>query len=156
MCACGMKRDEQGDHTLASIAGYAADKGEGENTMKYGHEKEAGPDTVKPVSCELGRPGTQTRGFLQQLVTNLADAGKGELNAAAQHERLRVAIESTMVRAEADALIAASIHKECVFVRRALKEGGCDDEEEWWVGSLCVQFNLRVFLTHLRRAFSQS
>ena len=33
-------------------------------------------------------------------------------------------------RSEADASIAASTHVECILVRRALEEGGCDDEEE--------------------------
>ena len=51
----------------------------------------------------------------------------GELSAAAPHTRLRAAIERTMVRAEADALIAASTHEESVFVRRAQTKGECDD-----------------------------
>ena len=44
---------------------------------------------------------------------------------------MRAAIERTIVRAEAGALIAATTHEECVLVRRALKEGECEDEEVW-------------------------
>ena len=46
------------------------------------------------------------------------------MNTAAQHKRLRDANETTTARAEVYALIAASTHKECVFVRRALTEVG--------------------------------
>ena len=53
----------------------------------------------------------------------LAEAKKGEMNATPQLNKLGAAIESSMVRAEADALIAASKHKECVLVARALREG---------------------------------
>ena len=67
----------------------------------------------------------------RHLVTNLADAEQGGLNAAAQHTRLRAVIERNMVRAEADALIAASTHEECVLLRRTLKESEGDDEGEW-------------------------
>ena len=55
---------------------------------------------------------------------NLAEVKKGEMNATLQQQKLGAAIERTMmVRAEADALIAASKHKECVLVARALKVG---------------------------------
>ena len=73
-------------------------------------------------------PGSADTGIQQDLVTNLREARKGSMNAAAQHKRLRAAIERTMVRVEADALIAASTH-ECVLVRKALKESESDAEE---------------------------
>ena len=47
---------------------------------------------------------------------------KGELNAAAQHRKLRAAIEKTIVRDEADAPVVVSTHEECALVRRALKK----------------------------------
>ena len=50
---------------------------------KYGNKNEVGPDTVKPISIELGgRPGTQTISVLQSMTTKLAEARSGELNAA--------------------------------------------------------------------------
>ena len=48
------------------------------------------------------RQETQTRGVPQILVANHAEAKKGDLNAAAQHKRLRAAIEGAMVLAEAE------------------------------------------------------
>ena len=63
-----------------------------QTTMKYGNKKEVGPDTDESASHELwGR----------------------------RHLRLRAAIEITMVREEADALIVA----ECVLMRTRLKVG---------------------------------
>ena len=69
-----------------------------------------------PVSCELGgRQGTQTRD----------ESGGGEEGRDDRSCSLRAAIETTMVRAEADPLIAAST------LRRALREGECDEVEKW-------------------------
>ena len=45
----------------AKTAGHAAMLGEREKTKNYGNRAEVGPDTVKPISIELGgRMGTQT------------------------------------------------------------------------------------------------
>ena len=95
-----------------------------EKKVTYGNKREMDPDTVK----WKGRQGKQTLGVMQNLVTNLSEATKGELNAAAQHKRLREAIGRTAARADADALIAASTHEECVLRRRTLKMDECDDE----------------------------
>ena len=49
-------------HATASTAGCAADTGVRFNTVKHGNKMEIGPDTVKPVSHELGgRQGTTRR-----------------------------------------------------------------------------------------------
>ena len=42
-------------HAVASTAGYAADVGAKETSMKYGNKKEIGPDRVKPVSYARDR-----------------------------------------------------------------------------------------------------
>ena len=69
-------------------------KEKGENDEIWKQEGEIGPDTLKPEGYELGgRQGTQTRVLLQNIVTNLAEAKKGEMNAAAQYKRLGAAIE---------------------------------------------------------------
>ena len=57
----------------AVTTGYAASMGEIEKTKKYGNRSEVGPDTVKPISIELGgRMGTQTNGILQSMTSKLA------------------------------------------------------------------------------------
>ena len=59
----------------ARTAGHAATLGEKEKTKKYGNRMEVGPDTVKPISIELGgRMGTQTIVTLQSITSKLADA----------------------------------------------------------------------------------
>ena len=71
----------------AMTAGHAAMMGEKEKTKKYGNRAEVGPDTVKPISIELGgRMGTQTIGILQGMTSKLADASGGEINAASALE----------------------------------------------------------------------
>ena len=46
-----------------------------ENTTRDGNRIEIGPDTVGPISYELGgRPGPQTMSVLQGLTTKLAEA----------------------------------------------------------------------------------
>ena len=53
---------------------HAAMMGEKEKTKKYGNRMEVGPDTVKPVSIELGgRMGTQTIAILQSMTSKLAE-----------------------------------------------------------------------------------
>ena len=48
-----------------------------------GSRNEIGPDTVEPISFELGgRPGPQTTRVLRGLTTKLAEARGGRLNAA--------------------------------------------------------------------------
>ena len=89
-----------------------------------------------------GRQETQAWEVVPNLVTNVAEAKKGEMNAADQQKRLRAAIERTIVPAEADAFIATSTHQKCVLVRRALKDCECGDEEGWQAVSLCVPFSL--------------
>ena len=42
------------------------------------------------------------------------------------YSRRRAAIERTLLRAKAGALIAASTHEECLLARRTLKVGVCD------------------------------
>ena len=45
----------------ARAAGHAATQGEREKTKKYGNKSEIGPDTVKPITIELGgRMGPQS------------------------------------------------------------------------------------------------
>ena len=59
----------------ARTGGHAATQGEREKTKKYGNKNEVGPDTVKPISIELGgRMGPQTVNVLQNLTTKLAEA----------------------------------------------------------------------------------
>ena len=55
---------------VATSGGFSALLGEKEKTTKYGNRDEIGPDTVKPISFELGgRPGPQTMTVLQGLTT---------------------------------------------------------------------------------------
>ena len=52
-----------------------------EKKKDNGNKSEVGPDTVKPISIELGgRMGPQTISVLQNLTTKLAEARGGELN----------------------------------------------------------------------------
>ena len=68
------------------------------------------------------------------------------MKAAAQHKRLRVAIERMMVRADADAMIAVSTHEESVFVRVNVMTKGS--------GSFFCTDQLEVFFfTHLSCTF---
>ena len=69
----------------AIFGGFSAIQGEEEKTRKDGNCRyEIGPDTVKPISFELGgRQGPQTINVLQELTTKLAEARGGELIAAA-------------------------------------------------------------------------
>ena len=97
-------------NAATSTTGHAADKVERETPKKYGNKKEIGLDTSGQGATSWedarGRSSTQTND------QSLAEAKMGEMNAAAQHKRLRAAIERTTVRAEADALTAASTHEE--------------------------------------------
>ena len=107
-------------------------KGEREKTKKYGNRIEVGPDTVNPISLELGgRLGPQTVSVLQSVTAKLAEARGGELNAAAALRKLRLVIERTLIRAEADALNATTAHEEQANVRRMLRgnehEGDVED-----------------------------
>ena len=80
-------------------------------------------------------------------MTNIAEAKKGEMNAAHQQKRLRAAIERTIVPGEADAFIATSTHQKCVLVRSALKDCECGDEEGWQPVSLCTVQSERFLRT---------
>ena len=60
----------------ARMGGHAATQGEKEKTKKYGNRDEIGPDTVRPISLELGgRLGPQTTTVLRGLTTKLAATG---------------------------------------------------------------------------------
>ena len=75
--------------------------------------REIGPDTAKLTSYELGgRPEAQTVAVLRNLVTNLAEARSGDMVAAVACKRQRAAIDRTVARAEADALVSSSVHEE--------------------------------------------
>ena len=103
----------------ARNGGFAALQGERERTTKYGNRNEVGPDTVKPISLELGgRAGTQTTAVLQAMTRKLAEANGEELTVATVLWRLRLILERTLNRAEADALSAASAYEEPMGVRR--------------------------------------
>ena len=109
----------------AMMAGHAASMGEIEKTKKYGNGLEVGPDTVKPISIELGgRMGTQTNGIVQSLTSKLAEASGGEINAASALRKLKLMLERTLLRSEADAINASSAAEEA---RRSRPEG----DEGW-------------------------
>ena len=106
--------------------GHAATQGEREKTKKHENRNEVGPDTVKPISIELGgRPGTQTITVSQSMTTKLAEARGGELNAATALRKMRLVVERTLIRAEADALNATNAHEEQANVRKVLG-GNCE------------------------------
>ena len=89
-------------------------------TKKDGNKNVVGPDTVKPISIELGgRPGPQTTSVLQSLTTKLAEARDGELDAATALRKMRLVVERTLIRVEVDALNATTAHEEQTNVRRA-------------------------------------
>ena len=95
----------------AMTGGHAAWLGEKEKTKKYGNRNEVGPDTAKPISIEIGgRMGTQTIGILQGMTTKLAEARGGELNAATALRKMKLSIERTLLRSEADAINATNAH----------------------------------------------
>ena len=94
---------------------------------KYGNKNEVGPDTAKPISIELGgRMGIQTNGILQGMTTKLAEARGGELNAAAALRKMKLAIERTLLRAEADAINATNALANDTATRTR-----CDGEGGW-------------------------
>ena len=110
----------------AMKGGHAAWLGEKEKTKKYGNKNEVGPDTEKPRSIEQGgRMGVQTNGILQGITTKLAEARGGELNAAAALRKLKLAIERTLLRAEADAINATNaLANDAAMRTRCDGEGG--------------------------------
>ena len=104
----------------ARMGGHAATQAEREKTKKYGNSNEVGPDSVKPISIELGgRPGTQAISVSQSLTTKLAEALGGELNAATALRKMRLVVDRTLIRAEADALNAANAHEKGARRERA-------------------------------------
>ena len=90
-----------------------------EESKKKKHENrnEICPDTVKPISFELGG-----RRVLQGLTKKLAEARGGELNAVTALRRLRLVLERTVVRAKADALNATTADEEQANLRKTLRE----------------------------------
>ena len=70
--------------------------------------------------------GIQTIGILQSMTTKLAEARGGELNAATALRKMKLAIERTLLRSEADAINAtnAYVNDEATRARR-------DDEGGW-------------------------
>ena len=118
----------------ARAGGHAATQGERERTKKYGNKNEIGPNTVKPISIELGgRMGPQPASVLQNLTTKLAEARGGKLNAATALRKMKLVVERTLIRAEVDALNATAAHEEQTNVRRTLRrtEQEGDGEGGW-------------------------
>ena len=66
--------------------------------------------------------------MLQGLTTKLAEARGGESNAATALQKLRLTLECTLVRAEADALNASSANKEQAVLRKTFRETERGDE----------------------------
>ena len=77
--------------------------------------------------------GLQTVSVLQNLTTKLAEARGGELNAATALRKMKLVVERTLIRAEADALNATAAHEEQTNVRRTLRrtEQEGDGEGGW-------------------------
>ena len=118
----------------ARAGGHVATQGEREKTKKYGNKNEIGPDTVKPISIELGgRMGPQTVNVLQNLTKKLAEARGGELNAATALRKMKLVVERTLIWAEADALNATTAYEEQTNVRRTVRrtEQEGDGEGGW-------------------------
>ena len=119
----------------ARLGGHPATQGRREKTKRtYGNKNEIGLDTVKPISIELGgRMGPKTNSVLQNLTTKLAEARGGELNAATAPRKMKLVVERTLIRAEADALNATTAHEEQTNVRRMLRghEHQEDGEGGW-------------------------
>ena len=109
----------------ATTAGHAAMMGEKEKTKKYGNRAEVGPDIVKPISIELGaRMGTQTIAILQGMTSKLAEASGGEINAASALRKMKLMLERTLIRSEADVINASNASEEARRTR--------PDEDEGW------------------------
>ena len=108
----------------AKTAGHAAMMGEREKTKKYGNRMEVGPDTVKPISIELGgRMGTQTIAILQSMTSKLAEASGGEICADSALRKTKLLMERTLLRAEADAINATNANEWEKRTRREKDEG---------------------------------
>ena len=111
----------------ARFGGFSATRRERKREIL--EQDEIGPDTVKPISFELGRRhGPQTTTVLQGLTAKLAEALGGELNAATALRKLRPTLERTLIRAEADALDATSANEEQAVLRTTLRETERGDE----------------------------
>ena len=67
--------------------------------------------------------GIQIIGILQGLTTKLAETRVGELNAATALRKMKLAIERTLLRSEADAINATNVNEEVTSARRD-GEGG--------------------------------
>ena len=65
--------------------------------------------------------GPQTVNVLQNLTTKLAEARGEELNAATALRNMKLVVERTLIRAEADALNATTAHEVQTNVRRTLR-----------------------------------
>ena len=64
----------------------------------------------------------RTMSILQGLTAKLVEARGGELNAATVLRKLRLTLEWTLLRVEADALNATNASDEQVSLRKALRE----------------------------------
>ena len=115
---CGRGGNDRGTRCLGWV--------KKEKKKKYGNKNEVGPDTAKPISIELGgRMGIQTNGILQGMATKLAEARGGELNAATALRKMKLAIERTLLRSEADAINATNAYESDQATRtRRDGEGG--------------------------------
>ena len=68
--------------------------------------------------------GTQTIGILKGLTSKLAEASGGEINAASALRKMKLLLERTLIRSEADAINATNASEEA---RRAR----CEDADGW-------------------------
>ena len=59
--------------------------------------------------------------MLQNLTTKLAEARGGELDAATALRKMKLVVERTLVRAEANAFNATTAHEEQTNVRKMLR-----------------------------------
>ena len=71
--------------------------------------------------------------MLQNLTTKLAEVRGGELNAATALRKMKLVVERTLIRAEADALNATTAHEDQANGRRTLRrtEQEGDGEGGW-------------------------
>ena len=104
--------------------GHAAWIGEKETTKKYGNNSEVGPDTAKPISIELGRENGNPD---DRHPTGHDDKARRSEGRRAQRgdgsQKMKLAIERTLLRSEADAINATNVYEEVARARRD-GEGG--------------------------------
>ena len=67
--------------------------------------------------------GTQTIGTLRGMTSKLAEASGGEINAASALRKMKLLLERTLLRSEADAINAANASEEANKISREEDEG---------------------------------